>query len=411
MIDHVAIELAPHDARGGLGVAVARLVEQLADAGVHSRVLTPAASLDVGEHRRPWGAVVALPCPGVGAERIATYTEQAVAALAPGSTLICHDHEAAAAAILARTRQPDTRIVVWLHSLYDTPHPSELPTALRELLPPDSILAGALAIADTIVTSAGILADARELDWPPRMRATQAALLRATERGDVCLVEADQCLPRAPLRVPATTPDRPRFVFAARPGVHKGAGIFLAIVERLAALDMLDMLDIDFVALGDPQLAGLDPRDPTVSRIRWLPWLAPEQFWSLLRSSTCTLLPSLSEGFGLVAAEADALGVPLLYNDVGGLRSLPTSARATPIGLRSDERASLYRLWGELIGTDTPTAWARWHAARPNLDPLIERWIDRVRSLAIDGPPPPTTNASPPARPSWAEALLSALDR
>ncbi|HLT35683.1 MAG TPA: glycosyltransferase, partial [Enhygromyxa sp.] len=316
-VEHVAVELWPQQARGGLGMAVGRLVEQLADAGARSRVLMPSGSLAVGEHPTAWGTIVALPIASRGAERIAAYSELAGAAHAPGSLLVCHDHEAAAAALLARHRHSDARIVVWLHSLYDTPHPSELPPALRELSRPDSLTAGALEIADLIVTSAGILADARELDWPPRMQATRAALLRAAERGQVCLVEADQCLPSTPSPIDAPASERPRLLFAARPGVHKGAGIFLAIVERLAALD------VEFVALGDPLAAGLDPRDPTVARVRWLPWLSPDQFYPLLRSSTCALLPSLSEGFGLVAAEADALGVPLLYNDIGGLRSLP----------------------------------------------------------------------------------------
>ena len=44
-IDHLAHELAPHGARGGLGVALARLVEQLADVGVRSRVFVPAGVL------------------------------------------------------------------------------------------------------------------------------------------------------------------------------------------------------------------------------------------------------------------------------------------------------------------------------------------------------------------------------
>lgn len=412
-LDHLTCELADHEARrearGGLGVAVARLVEQLADAGARSRVLMPAGAHAAGVHARAWGRIAALPVEGRGADRIASLTDlaQREREHEAASVFVAHDHECAAAAVLARRSRPNDRVVLWLHSLYDTPHPAELPEHVRSQLRGDSVVASALEIADLVVTSAGVLADARALDWPPRMRATQTTLLAAAERGCVLTVEANACLPASLPSQPLSRPARPRVLLAARPGVHKGAGVFIEIAAALAHLD------VEFIGLGDPEAGGLTREMPGVDRIEWLDWQTPESFWSLLRGATCVLMPSVSEGFGLAAAEADAIGVPVIYSDVGGLRSLPTSARATSIGLTPAERRELYRLWGDLIGSNAAGAWAAWTAARPRLDALIERWIEHVRRAVRDGAvastPASIVARTPPSPASWGARLLTAL--
>ena len=157
-IDHLALELWPHGARGGLGVAVSRLVEQLADVGIRSRVFVPAGALAVGRHEQAWGEIVALPVAGTGADRIASLTELARTErtrLGPASVFVAHDHECAAAAILARRDAAQgERVVYWLHSLYDSPHPQMLPDPLRaQLRCDDSLVAAALEVADLIVTA------------------------------------------------------------------------------------------------------------------------------------------------------------------------------------------------------------------------------------------------------------------
>lgn len=45
------------------------------------------------------------------------------------------------------------------------------------------------------------------------------------------------------------------------------------------------------------------------------PWT--DDPWSYLKSADCLLFPSLSEGYGLVAMEANAAGCPVIMNDVG----------------------------------------------------------------------------------------------
>lgn len=405
-VDHIAIELAPHGAKGGLGAAVARLVEQLAEAGARSRVFVPAGVLAAGRHAQAWGEVVALPVVGIGPARVASLTELALrerARLGAARVFVAHDHECAAAAVLAkREAASGERVVYWLHSLYDSPLPHELPDPLRgQLRRDDSLVAAALEIADLVVTSGGVLADARELDWPRRMQATRVALVAGAAHGCVLTVEADGCLPKSMVTPDGIAAERPRVVFAARPGVHKGAGVFIEIAAALAGED------VEFIGLGDPAAAGLDPRTPGVSRIRWLDWQTPQSLWSLVCSARCIVMPSITEGFGLAAAEVDALGVPSIYSDIGGLRSRPTSARATAIGLTPREREDLYRLWGDSIGTDTAGSWAAWARARRRFDSLIERWIEQVRHTVAAAQP--NTEAPAPISTNWGPRLLAAL--
>ncbi len=389
---HVTVELAPDRVVGGLGIATSRLIAQLERAGARSRVLTSAS-----EHREAppsWGERVDLPTLG--------FVEHALEALArdpPADDELLVVHESAALLPLVRARGIPGRRVQWVHSLYDTPLPHELPAACQLVVDPDSALASAIDAADLVVTSMGILADASEVAWSG-MHVVQAALLRAAARGATRTVEAHQCLP-PPIGLASPMPDalaRPRVLFPSRSGVHKGIGVFLAIVEALADLDL------EFFAIGDPTRAGIDPSRPGAARVRWLPWLAPAELDALMASASCVVVPSLSEGFGLTAAEAAARGLPVVIHDIGGLRSLPASA-ATIVALTLAERARLYALWGEL--RRSRSAWACWDAALPDLAGLVARWTECVEAKVRASPIAPTPRSLGPAdAPNWGQALL-----
>lgn len=407
---HVATELAPYHVVGGLGVALAQLVAQLAEAGARSRVLTGAVERLPGPQTESWGHVVPLPVVGHGDERIASLTELALAAL--GGTggagghdvLVAHDDECAAVLVHARRRGSPARRVYWLHSLYDRTT-EQLPAALREGLVPGSLGASAIAAAELVVTSAGVLADAEAVAWPPPLHALQAALLHARERGATLTVEASQGLPPRPEPARLVAPDRPRVVLCGRPGVHKGTGIFLALAERLGHRD------IDFVATGDPASARLDMARPGAARVRWLGWLGPAELVALLASASCVVFPSLCEGFGLGAAEAAQLGVPLIHHDIGGLRSLPRSPTTRALALDLHERAACYQTWAELQRCDRAQLWAGWDRAAPRFAALVDRWVAEVEHVlatptsACERPGAPV---KPPA-PSWGRALLERM--
>lgn len=381
-VTHVTHELAPHHALGGLGIAAGRLVEQLERAGARSRVI--------------------FRFPAEGRDPMAAFIERALRVLEdspPTDDEPLVVHEAAALVPLARGLGGPGRLVYWLHSLYDTPLPSQLPSAWRHAIGGDSALASAIDAADLIVTSAGVLADAHEVAWST-MAAVQAALLRAIDRRATRSVEAYQCLPFAEVIPSEVIPsERPRVLFPSRVGVHKGSGLFLAIVDRLAHLD------VEFMAIGEPARAKIDPARPGVERVRWIPWLAPAEFRALLASATCVVVPSLHEGFGLAAAEAAAAGAPLIVQDIGGLRSLCVDA-ATRVELTPAERTSLYALWGALrLSSDH---WACWDAATPRLAGLIDRWTEQVEAALTRpaGRARTPIRLGPPDAPSWGQALL-----
>jgi glycosyltransferase involved in cell wall biosynthesis len=55
--------------------------------------------------------------------------------------------------------------------------------------------------------------------------------------------------------------------------------------------------------------------------------LSQPQLWDKIASSDLVVLPSLSEGFGMAAAEAMALGVPVIASRIGGLSEVVTDQK------------------------------------------------------------------------------------
>jgi hypothetical protein len=234
-------------------------------------------------------------------------------------------------------------------------------------------------MADVVVTSMGILKDAREFEWPDRLKELQQALTTAVAEDRVLTVESTGCLAEVPTnsqmpsleelkRVPS-----PYVLFPARPTVDKGFGFFNAIAERLRAYN------IACVAVRHPA----QPATPASEsrNIYWLPWLTQDQLRVAMRDAACTVLPSITEGFGLAAAESISQGVATLYQQVGGhhvLRGLPN---ALPVSLTTRERAQLYGLWSELIEM-YPEFWPVWRKHEISLSPLIEKWVEAIRSVA-----------------------------
>jgi hypothetical protein len=274
--------------------------------------------------------------------------------------------------------------VFWLHSLYDPPI-SDFSEEQRRLLPSTSLLASAVMVADLVVTSTGILKDAREFEWPDRLKELQRALMLASAEHRVLTVESMGCLPEVPKNssdgltrssnlenlkhVPS-----PYVLFPCRPSVDKGFGIFAAIAERLRAAG------IACVAVQRPaQRTKLASRSRSAP-LYWLPWLAQDELLVAMRNAACTVLPSITEGFGLAAAESISQGVNTLYHQVGGHHSLQAFPNALPVPLTTSERAHLYGLWSELIGVH-PDSWAVWTRHEISLRSLVERWAEAIRSV------------------------------
>jgi hypothetical protein len=99
-----------------------------------------------------------------------------------------------------------------------------------------------------------------------------------------------------------------------------------------------------------------------------------------MRGAACTVLPSVTEGFGLAAAESASRGVPTLYQQVGGHHSLQSFPDALPVPLTPSERARLYALWSELLDTH-PDSLEVWRRHETSLKPLVDKWVEAVKSV------------------------------
>jgi len=89
--------------------------------------------------------------------------------------------------------------------------------------------------------------------------------------------------------------------------------------------------------------------------VRFKGWIAPEQVGACLEESSLVVMPSLHEGFGLVAAEAAIWGRPVVAYRVGGLQEIVEHGRT---GLLVDvgDVSSLAEAICSLLRDETATA-------------------------------------------------------
>lgn len=387
----IAWELHPFLIRGGTAYAIRRLADQLTELGIETRVLLPDC-LDT----RPGKKLSPLLMPTLlkmraelhRAPRLLQSIEFCRAALeaferisAGSDAVIAH---IPMFTVLLREKRFCEPSVFWLHSLFDTPI-DDLPKDQRRLFPSRSLLASAVMMADIVVTSTGILRDAQEFEWPDQLKELQKALTIASAEDRVLTVESTGCLPDVSNNsqhklIPSSNLEdlkkvpSPYVLFPGRPTVDKGFGFFAAIAERLRADN------IACVAVQRPaqQAEGASPyRNVPIHR---LPWLTEDELLVAMRNAACTVLPSITEGFGLAAAESVSQGVATLYQQVGGYHGLQSLPNALPVSLTTSERAQLYGLWSELICV-YPDFWPAWSRHEVSLKPLIDKWVEAIKSV------------------------------
>jgi hypothetical protein len=357
-------ELDPFITRGGTAYAIRRLANQLTELGIETRVLLP----DRLDTRIPRVLRCNEFCRG------AIEAVDKIRASAAIDAVIAHSDEGAMFIVLQNGKRSSEPSVFWLHSLYD-PSIDEFSKDQRRLLPSRSLLASAVMMADIVVTSSGILKDAREFEWPDRLKELQQALTIASEEGRVLTVEAMGCLPEVS-KVSSNLKNlknvrAPYVLFPCRPSVDKGLGLLAAIAERLQA----DNITCVAVQRPDARAEPL-PND----FIHWLPWLNQDELIVAMRSAACTVFPSVTEGFGLAAAESISQGVTTLYHEVGGHHSLQAFPNARQVPLATSEKVRLYELWSELLDTD-PDSWSVWSRHEMSLRPLVDKWVEAIRSV------------------------------
>jgi len=426
----ISWELDPFYTRGGAAYAIRRLANQLTGLGIETRVLLPD-----WPDTRPGKDLTPLLMPMFlkmraelrRAPRVLQCSEFCRAALeaveqirtsAESDAVIAHGDEGAMFIILRSGKRSFEPSVFWLHSLYDPPI-SDFSKNQRQILPSGSLLASAVMMADIVVTSTGILKDAREFEWPGRLKELQKALTIASAEHRVLTVESTGCLPGVPKNsqnqlIPSSNLENlknvpsPYVLFPCRPSVDKGLGIFAAIAERLRADN------IACVAVQRPAQRAKSENPSRNAFIYWLPWLAQDELLVAMRNAACTVLPSITEGFGLAAAESISQGVATLYQQVGGHHGLQALPNALPVPLTTSERAHLYGLWSELIGIH-PDSWPVWTRHEISLSPLVDKWVEAIRSVVYraNGGMGSVKNAHFPERPveeRWANKLRRRIE-
>ncbi|MFJ5265694.1 glycosyltransferase family 4 protein [Streptomyces sp. NPDC088387] len=126
-----------------------------------------------------------------------------------------------------------------------------------------------------------------------------------------------------PSRTPGST-DRLRLLYAGRLDPQKGLGPLLSALEHVPGAELsVAGPPSDLAALG-PALSG---------RLTALGWLPRAELWRTFAAHDALVMPSTRlEAFGLVAVEAQACGLPVLYQPVPGL-SQALGDSALPVDL------------------------------------------------------------------------------
>jgi glycosyltransferase involved in cell wall biosynthesis len=96
---------------------------------------------------------------------------------------------------------------------------------------------------------------------------------------------------------------------------HKNLSFILGMADSLGAAG----LRIAVVGMADPHVFKLTSPQTEAGNAVWLGRISDGEFAALLRDSMCLAFPSLTEGFGLPALEAMALGCPVVVSDRASL--------------------------------------------------------------------------------------------
>jgi glycosyltransferase involved in cell wall biosynthesis len=107
---------------------------------------------------------------------------------------------------------------------------------------------------------------------------------------------------------------RDTIVMIGSPAPHKNIGFVLDMAGRLADAG----LRIAVAGAADPRVFNGQSR-AEAANIHWLGRISDGELAALLRDSLCLAFPSLTEGFGLPALEAMAMGCPVVVSDRASL--------------------------------------------------------------------------------------------
>lgn len=122
-------------------------------------------------------------------------------------------------------------------------------------------------------------------------------------------------------------------------------------------------------------------------RVRFLPFISEPDMPALYQNAVAVLYPTLYEGFGFPAIEAQAVGTPVLFSALGSLQELMGPAAEV---LPSDDMSAwvdtLRRLFTARERAGSPNRDARLWARRFSWRVSAERHVELYRRLGRSGP-------------------------
>jgi D-inositol-3-phosphate glycosyltransferase len=351
---------------GGMNVYVAGLAAALARRGTEVDVYTRATAPD----QRPWVDLA----PGVRVAHVPagprrpldkgelpsqlcalTAGVRAIAADQPGYDLV-HSHYWLSGRV--GWLVADAWGVPLVHTMHTMARVKNAALAPGEHPEPDGRLIGeeqVVAAADALVASTGEEAgDLVELYGaapdavhvvPPGVDLDVFA--PGTDRLDAAGLAAARSTARAELGLPD---DGHLVVFAGRIQPLKAPDVLVAMLAELAATGGPVPL---LVVLGGPSgcpqavqdLEGLARRLGVADRVRLEAAVPRPELARWFRAADLVAMPSRSESFGLVAAEAQACATPVVATGVGGLRTVVRDGVSGRLVRGHDPR-----LWAEAVG-------------------------------------------------------------
>lgn len=274
--------------------------------------------------------------------------------------------------------------------------PGEQPEPAGRVIGEEQVVAAADALVASTAEEAADLVDLYDAD-PAAVHVVAPGVDLATfcpapgEAGPLAEVGPRSAARRAARRAVGLAADEPVVVFAGRVQPLKAPDV---LVEMLAELRRQGRTVPRLVVVGGPSgdpgavtaLAAHAAAAGVADRVRLVPALPQPELAAWFRAADVVAMPSRSESFGLVAAEAQACGTPVVATGVGGLRTVVVDGVSGVLVRGHDPR-----LWaaavGDLLADDERrarlAAGARRHALRMGWDAAAEA-MAKVYALAVE---------------------------
>jgi len=347
---------------GGLNVYVTELARALADRGARVDVFTRATAPDQPEVVPVRDGVtvrhvVAGPPAGVDKaalpDLLPAFTAELQRVCRPCGYDVVHSHYWLSG-LVARdvVRRWDAALVHTMHTLAKVKNaalaPGDRPEPVRRVHGEEEVVRVAHALVTSAAPEAGDLVRRYGAD-PAAVHVVEPGVDTALFHPGTAVVDAAhlaraQTAARAELGLAAA---EPLILFAGRVQPLKGPDVLVRAVAELAARGGCGPR---LVVLGGPsgsshrlrELAALAARLGVADRVDLRPPVDRAHLARWYRAADVVAVPSRSETFGLVAAEAQACGTPVVAAGVGGLRAVVEHGRS-----------------GLLVPDHDPAAWAR----------------------------------------------------